>query len=325
VTPEQTEAKAIGALLGTFVGDALGMPVEGYSTEMIASAHGEVTELLAGRLERGRYTDDTQMMIGVAESLVERGGFDGGHLANRFVRNFDPERGYGPGSWEAIYRLSQGVPWQKAGEKMFGGGSFGNGSAMRIAPVGVLYASRPEELVAVAQDTARITHTHPLALGGAVLQASAVGLAFASDPASPLDASDFLDQLAERIRPDWDAFRHKLVHARELLSKEFDPEEVIRLLGNDATCQGSVPAALLCFLAHPDRFRDSVAAAVNLGGDADTIGAMAGAISGARLGYEAIPEDWRDGLENGESGRDYVIELGRQLYRVLAERSEEAP
>jgi len=325
VTPEQFEAKAIGALLGTFVGDALGMPVEGYSREMIASAYGEVTELLPGTLGRGMYTDDTQMMIGVAESLIECRGFDGDHMARRFVRNFDPERGYGPGAWEAIYRLSQGVPWQRAGEKMFGGGSFGNGSAMRIAPVGALYASRPEELVGVAQNTARITHTHPLALGGAVLQASAVGLAFLSDPASPLDISGFLDQLAERIHPEWDAFRHKLVHARELLSKEFDPGEVIHLLGNDATCQASVPAALLCFLAHPDSFRDSVVAAVNLGGDADTIGAMAGAIAGARLGYEAIPEDWRDGLENGGSGRDHVIELGRQLYGVSVELCEEAP
>jgi poly(ADP-ribose) glycohydrolase ARH3 len=225
---------------------------------------------------------------------------------------------------EAIYRLSQGVAWQRAGEKLFGGGSFGNGSAMRVAPVGVLYAPKLEELFAVAGNTARITHTHPLGLGGAVLQAHAVSLAFLSEPQSPLDVIGFLDKLGRRIQPEWDAFRHKLVHVRELLGREPDLEEVVHLLGNDSTCQGSVPTAIFCFLLHPDSFRDSVVTAVNLGGDTDTIGAMTGAISGARLGYRAIPAEWRDGLENGQSGRDDVIELGRRLFRLYQARSGES-
>ena len=322
MTYEQLESKSIGALLGTFTGDALGMPVEGYDAEMIDSAYGEVTGLLDSRLGLGTYTDDTQMMIGVAESLAECRGLDGEHMAKRFVANFDPERGYGSGALEAIYRLSQGVPWHRAGEKMFGGGSFGNGSAMRVAPVGVFCAREPGKLAEVAEKTATITHSHSLGRGGAVLQAQAVALAFQSDPEVPLDTAEFVGSLERAIRPEWEAFGHKLVHIRELLSQDFSADEVVRTLGNDVTCQGSVPAAIYCFLLHPDHFRDCVLAAVNLGGDTDTIGAMAGALSGARLGYEEIPVEWRSALENGESGRDYVIELGRRLHRVAVELAD---
>ena len=114
--PSLLEAKAIGALLGTFTGDALGMPVEGYSSDMIVSAFGWVDELLEARLGKGTYTDDTQMMIGIAESLAECGKFQGAHMAKRFVENFDQERGYGSGAIEAIYRLSQGTRIEE-GEK----------------------------------------------------------------------------------------------------------------------------------------------------------------------------------------------------------------
>ena len=313
MSPDLLESKSIGALLGTFTGDALGMPVEGYTYEMIVSAYGQVTELLPARLGLGTYTDDTQLMIGAAESLIECGVFKGEHMANRFVANFDSQRGYGRGAVEVIYRLSQGVPWRSAGAKLFGGGSFGNGGAMRIAPVGVMYFSDTDLLLDTAEKTAKITHTHLLGWGGAVLQALAVGLSASSEPATPLDTDSFLNELVSCIQPEWEAYQHKLEHVRELLSQPFDEDEVIERLGNDISTQGSVPTAIYCFLHQPDSFEDAVLTAVNLGGDTDTIGAMTGALSGARLGYEAIPAEWRDQLENGQSGRDYVMELGKQL------------
>ncbi|MDP6356680.1 MAG: ADP-ribosylglycohydrolase family protein [Planctomycetota bacterium] len=314
MSPALKESKTVGALLGTFAGDALGMPVEGYDIDMIVSAYDRVDSMLDARKGRGTYTDDTQMMIGIAEALSKCGEFQGAQTARCFVDNFEKDRGYGRGALEVLYRLSQGVPWNKAGERMFGGGSFGNGSAMRIAPIGVFFSADRAALIQAAIDSARITHTHPLGTGGAVIQALAVSLAFESDPDSPLDKTAFLTTLKEHIEPDWYAYHHKLVHVQELLDGEFDPYEVVRLLGNDVTCQGSVPLAIYCFLMHPDDFRDAVVAAVNMGGDTDTIGAMAGALSGARLGWEAIPPDWLDALENGDTGRDYVAQLGRDLH-----------
>ena len=314
MSPSLKESKTIGALLGTFTGDALGMPVEGYDIEMIISAYEQVDTMLEARKGRGTYTDDTQMMIGIAEALSKCGEFQGAETARCFVKNFEPDRGYGRGALEVIYRLSQGVPWNKAGERMFGGGSFGNGSAMRIAPIGVFFSADRAALIQAAMDSARITHTHPLGKGGAVIQALAVSLAFESDPDLPLDKAAFLATLKEHIEPEWDAYRHKLVHVQELFNSEFDPYEAVRLLGNDVTCQGSVPLAIYCFLHHPDDFRDAAVTAVNMGGDTDTIGAMTGAISGARLGWETIPPDWLNALENGDAGRDYVAQLGRDLY-----------
>ena len=314
VSPALKESKTIGALLGTFTGDALGMPVEGFDIDMIVSAYEQVDTMLEARKGRGTYTDDTQMMIAIAEVLSRCGEFQGAETARCFIKNFDPERGYGRGALEVIYRLSQGVPWNKAGERMFGGGSFGNGSAMRIAPIGVFFSANRAALIQAAVNSARITHTHPLGKGGAVIQALAISLAFESDPDVPLDKAAFLATLKEHIEPEWDAYHHKLVHVQELLASELDLHGVVRLLGNDVTCQGSVPLAIYCFLLHPEDFRAAVVTAVNMGGDTDTIGAMTGALSGARLGWEAIPPDWLNALENGASGRDYVTQLGRDLY-----------
>src|ERR687898_722066 len=115
-----------GALLGTFVGDALGMPYEGLHLEAIPDR----LEMAEARLGRGTYTDDTEMMIGLAESLLERGDVDPDHLAASFVENCDPARGYGAGTLEVFDLWRSGVGVDEAAARVFGGrGSFGNGAA----------------------------------------------------------------------------------------------------------------------------------------------------------------------------------------------------
>ena len=89
---------------------------------------------------------------------------------------------------------------------------------------------------------------------------------------------------------------------------------VAATLGNDISAAGSVPSAIYSVLAHPNSLRDAVVFAVNLGGDTDTLGAMAGAVAGALHGADAIPESWLNALENGDKGRDYVVRLAEQLY-----------
>jgi len=136
MAPQQLQAKFRGALLGVAVGDALGAPFEGAGT---------VRRRDLERLEREpgplRYTDDTHMTIGMAESLVERRGFDGAHMVAVFARNFaaEPWRGYGAGPPQVFRLIERGVPWDQAGRALFGGsGSFGNGAAMRVAPAALL-------------------------------------------------------------------------------------------------------------------------------------------------------------------------------------------
>src|SRR2546423_10447902 len=98
--------RARGALLGTFVGDALGMPFEG-------AAHFDVpaeVEMVAARRGRGTYTDDTQMMIALAESLIDRGRVDDAHLARAFQEAYDPDRGYGGGTRRVFELWAAGTP-----------------------------------------------------------------------------------------------------------------------------------------------------------------------------------------------------------------------
>ena len=303
---EKIKSKFMGALLGTFVGDALGMPVEGYSTVMISRRYGVLNEMVLGC-----YTDDTQMMIGIAESLVHCKGFNGEDMAQRFVSNFHLTRGYGPGAIGAIDRLREGYPWDRAGGMTFENGSYGNGSAMRIAPVGVFYHDNPEQLRKVAYLSSMITHAHPLGKEGGALQAYAIACALET---RFLKENGFLRSIKAFLRDDIDIYREKIDCIQRLLETNPTPREVVNRLGNGVRCTDSIPAAIYSFLSHHESFEAAVVYAVNLGGDTDTIGAMTGAISGAYHGYEGIPSRWMEKLENGAKGRDYVINLAEQLY-----------
>jgi hypothetical protein len=154
-----------GALLGTFVGDALGMPYEGLSAAAIPSR----LEMVEARRGRGTYTDDTEMMIVLAESLLEHGCVNEESLAEAFRERCDPSRGYGAGTLQVLALWRQGVPVDAAAGRLFDGeGSLGNGAAMRIAPIAVLFADSPDELRAQAERSARLTHAHPLAVDAAI-------------------------------------------------------------------------------------------------------------------------------------------------------------
>ena len=330
---DRLRSKFLGALLGTFVGDALGAPVEGWPPDRLADALQDLRDLPEGSPRRemydalfglisggpvppgtARYTDDTQMMIGVAESLAEHGGFEAPDMARRFAENFEGKRGYGPGAYGVLLALRQGAAWDEVAGQLFGGtGSYGNGAAMRVAPVGVFYHDDPAELRRVAELQATITHTHTLGKEGAALQAFAVACAARREPDTELDPFAFLDDLRAFLRDDSGTYAAKLDDIAELLRSPVPFYEVGEALGTELSAHESVPAAIYAFLAVPHSFREAVLYAVRFGGDADTIGAMAGAIAGAYHGVEAIPERWLAPLENGAKGRDYVRELAEAL------------
>lgn len=308
------EKRFIGALLGTAVGDALGMPVEGWSAEKIDAKFGEITNMKRGRAPKGTYTDDTQMMIAVAESLIENKGFDGGAMAKKFLEHFTPERGYGRGTRKALANLRNGKTWKKAGEGIYGEGSFGNGAVMRIAPVGVRYYATVERLREVAEQSAMITHAHPVGMDGAAVQAYAIALALVyglqKNPRNGWRA-EMIEALIKFAKTE--KMKDVLENTRELFRKEAERELVIQELGHASLVFRSVPTAIFSFLVS-ENFEDAVIYAVNLGGDTDTIGAMTGAIAGAHWKEEAIPEPWKEELETGKYGREYLISLAQKLY-----------
>lgn len=303
---EDLRSKILGSLMGTGVGDALGASLEGWRR-----VDSDEVRALAEKRHTLIYTDDTHMMIGVAESLIEKKGFDGEHMTSRFMENYgrEPFRGYGPGPPRVFRMIKGGEAWDKAAERLYGGGSFGNGSAMRIAPVGVFYYDDIAKLKEIAYKSSQITHAHELGKEGAALQAYAIALATQADPSLALQGNEFLRKLTHFVKHE--VYKQKLKSIKELLGEK-DRSKVVAELGHGIEAFNSVPTAIYSFLSHPNSFEEAVIYAISLGGDTDTIGAMTGAISGAYLGIEAIPSKWQQKLEN----RDYLTELADRLWRI---------
>ena len=314
-------------MLGVAVGDALGAPVEGFDG---ASAR-RFYEERSWKMVSGKYTDDTEMTIGVAESLIACKGFNGAHLAQQFLRNYNESRGYGPGTREVLKMLSEGVSWKEASRKIFGGeGSYGNGAAMRIAPVGLLYHEDAEKLREVAFKVSEITHAHELAKEGAALLAFAVALACRYGCNRYTVSAEEEEEEAREAKIEMlrslqafarhRIYREKLAKIEALLHAKEDEEEArkraVSELGNGEAAFNSVPTAIFSFLRSHD-FRESIVFAISLGGDTDTIAAMTGAVSGAFYGERSIPREWLESLESGVVA--YLTKLAEDLYELSKE------
>lgn len=303
---EIRRAKFLGCLAGVAIGDGLGSWREGRGM----AKRGKI-ESLTEKLEQLTYTDDTHMTIGVAESLVESKGFNGEHMAQTFITNYvaEPWRGYGPGPPRIFRMIRSGQPWDSAADEVYAGDSFGNGSAMRVAPVGLLYSDNPEKLREVAYQSSSITHSHELGREGAALQAYAVALALNAKSDEEIARETFLLKLQRFAQNQ--LYKQKIARMKGLLGEQ-DRAKVVNVLGNGIEALRSVPTAIYSFVVHPKSYKDSVIYAISLGGDTDTIAAMTGAISGAYLGIQAIPEEWRVKLEN----RAYIEALAERLWQL---------
>jgi len=303
MTPEQSsnlKQRYRGGLLGVVVGDALGAPFEGNETVGASEIEGDAER--SGEL---RYTDDTHMTVGMAQSLLERRGFDGAHMAEQFARNYrsQPWRGYGPGPPQVFRLIEDGAAWDQAARALFdGAGSFGNGGAMRVVPAVLAAFDDLEQTVALARQTALITHAHPLGVDGAVFQACAVSLALgvAASGASEEDLRRRLRELHPLLGTT--EFQDRLDAVLDAPTT-LTPGEVVRRFGNGIEAIRSTPTALYCFLRHRRSFDEAIRFAISLGGDTDTIAAMTGALSGSFLGEAAIPDTWQRRVEAADSLR----------------------
>lgn len=296
-----------GALVGVAVGDALGVPFEGHP----AVAFGQLRAVTEGD-NLLRYSDDTAMTIGFASSLLHRRGFDAAHLAATFVEQFraEPWRGYGAGPPQVFGMLATGVAWDEAAKRLFGGeGSLGNGGAMRVAPAALVAFPDLDRTAGLARDSARITHAHELGMEGAAIQACAVSLLLQGVGSEGPEA--VVTALGPHVRSP--ALRERLERVASL-SPHARPQEVVDRLGHGITALEAVPAALAACLLRLGSFRDAVCFAIGLGGDTDTIGAMAGALAGAHHGESGIPLAWRqrvEGVARLRSLADGLLELTR--------------
>ncbi len=295
----------VGCLVGLAAGDALGAPFEGMPADHVFWVHGPIHEWLdAPDLDPLRTTDDTRMTLAVAEEIIDHGGIDPDRLARRFAAGYDPERGYGPGARRILEAIRAGGDWRSLVTEVFPGGSFGNGAAMRVAPVGLAFADDHPRVILEARLSAMPTHAHPLGVEGAELLALAVALA-AQGP--PLDRKGFLGVLEGRCHSE--EFRWQMRAIRKLRRGHS-----IGFLGSGLPAQRSVGTAIACFVTSPDDYAGVILKAITLGDDTDTVAAMAGAISGAYLGIDAIPARWIEKLEGAAEIRD----VARRLHGVVS-------
>jgi poly(ADP-ribose) glycohydrolase ARH3 len=300
--------KAEGVLFGTFLGDAIGAFFDGWQVETIPP----LDEAFLAAHPPKTYTDDTQMTISVFEEMAEHGTIDQRSLADRFLRRFSMSRGYGGGMLEVMELWKDGNPVETSARSLYDGlGSFGDGAAMRVAPIALFYGlDETEALIDEVRRCSIVTHTHPCGISGAIMQACGVLLALNDLP---------LEKWLFRFLalPLEGAFTVQLETMRACLARGCSLHESRLAIGNGAQAPEAVAAAVFSVMRNPGSFAEALLWAIGMGGDTDTIGAMAGAVAGARFGMGGIPEKWLERLENGREGKDFISAL---INRAAASR-----
>lgn len=292
-----TQDKYLGCLLGLAMGDTLGAPHEGGPLE-------RTLWRLIGRTRQGlpRWTDDTQMSLDLAESLLKAGKLDQDELACRFAHSYVWHRGYGPSTARVLKKIRRGLSWQLASKAIHKTGSFGNGAAMRASVLALFFAQEGEALIAEARKAAEVTHSHPLGIEGGVLMAVATQQLLRG--ASELETLTVV--ASHCAEPE---FRSRLDIAKAWLQSGAQPtaQEVAKRLGNGMSAHTSAVTALYIALRHlTQRFDNMMAFVIACKGDVDAIGAMAGTLWGSCNGAAALPEQ---PLEQ----RPRIVALANQL------------
>jgi ADP-ribosylglycohydrolase len=289
-------------LLGTAVGDALGVPFETMLLNNPALVDWDGKTFLGSdhhKLQPGQYSDDTQLSLEVAESLLANNGFDPDDLAKRYVEwmTSGRARGWGRTTLLAVQNLLSGKHWSQSGVA----GSYGNGTAMRAAPFGVYFRNDLQSLVHICKIDSAITHASEDAEAGSI----AIGLAAAY--AVNGETEDLLDNIWKHL-PD-SKVKSSVYSLDSLINSEhISPQQALQILGTKANVRETVPAALYCFLKF-DNYYDAVHAAIKAGGDTDTTAAIVGALFGAKLGMKCIDSEF-----HSVEDFDRLVELDSQLY-----------
>ena len=308
VPSERRVDSARGAILGTAIGDALGRPAEGRHPAGLRGQEEAFRDFQpwGGHYSgpKGTITDDTQLTMCVAQSLLTtRGRIDPEDLARRFVDWLPNGRGTGHTCVTAVYRLQMGENWWTAGVA-----SAGNGAAMRVAPIGIALGADTTLLCHDAALSALVTHADPMAVASAVGHAWLIAH-LAGANASTLDPTSLVNELAAAIEViddpgaperEWNQRPGKTSAAITLANRV---REIPALLGkpigeafdyvyNGAFVLETLPAALWCFFSYRDDPEEGVINAVLRGHDADTVASMAAAYFGALHGVAAFPDRW---------------------------------
>lgn len=286
-SPDGRLERALASLRGLSVGDALGsqyfLPVNYPLLKR--------REVPSGPWQ---WTDDTEMAASVVAVLVAHHRIDQDVLARSFAEHHDVDRGYGPAVSRLLRLVREGGDWRELAAAIFNGqGSWGNGAAMRIAPLGAWYADDPEQATHQAEISAYITHQHREAVVGAMAVSAAA--AFAAAPGGPPGAEALLDGVIDLVPKS--AVGAGLRRARDMLDYG-DPATVAAVLGcgRRTTAHDTVPFALWSAARSLGDYQQAFWTTAQAGGDVDTTCAIVGGvIASGKAG--APPAEWVERTE----------------------------
>ncbi len=279
------EQRTLLCLDGLSVGDALGERFFGPQAEA-------VLRIAARELppRPWRYTDDTEMAISMVEVLFERGELDPDLLAQRFARRLDLSRGYGRGAHELLQSYRRGVSWRVGAQGMFGGsGSYGNGAAMRVAPLGAFFADDLDTVVEQAALSARVTHAHMEGVAGAIAVALAAAVAYGQSVTGELSGADLFESVLARTPG---CLTRERIQEASCLALATSVDEASRRLGSGqgVSSQDTVPFVLWCAAHNLADYERAFWHTVSGLGDRDTTCAMVGGI--VALSSRSVPKGW---------------------------------
>jgi ADP-ribosylglycohydrolase len=240
------------------------------------------------------FTDDTEMSMSIVCVLAKFERIDQDALAASFAHRYSYDRAYGPSMHRVLARIRDGEDWRVVAPDSFAGqGSFGNGAAMRSAPIGAFFMNDLERVVEQAMLSAEPTHSHTEAIAGAV----AVALAAAQASRIRVSAqrpshTAFLQDIVDRLPVS--EVRSRLQRAMSITAIE-SRRFAASILGNgvDMSAQDTVPYALWCASQRLDDFAEAMWLSIAAGGDRDTLCAIVGGIVACCVGSEGIPDTWR--------------------------------
>jgi len=278
------------SLDGLGLGDALG--------EMCSYRAAEAPRrLLDGELPAGPWfhTDDTEMAIAIAGVLKAHGLVHQDALAKRFARRFErqPDRGYGRMTRLQLREILSGANWRETSRNAFGGqGSKGNGSAMRVGPLGAYFAEDLERVADEARASSVVTHTHPEAVAGAIAVAVGAAMSWRLRPTPSADRAEWFFGETLRLTPPSD-LRQRILLASQM-PKDLPERSVAEALGCGelVTATDTVPFCLWMAAHCFQDFAEALGRTICVGGDCDTNAAIVGGMVALSVGRDGLPEDW---------------------------------
>lgn len=322
-----------GTLISVAIGDTLGCPFQGKLRKKIYSYFKDFREFIQEYRDIFRtYTDDTQLTIHTTKALIQGNGFNTDNFIREYIKWLDdPPIGPGWGCISSIRKLKYGIPWKEAASN-----SGGNGTVMRIAPIGLFYCTNLKGLKTAAIKSSIITHSHPAASAGAIIIAQAIAYLIKKNPNTGFPIDEFFEILISSISNSHEDIWEEFISLLEKLKSNLDiPIEAGLIKFSQAGVKSpyfieeylgqafvhpytisTVICSLFIFLKRLHSFEECIFELATAGGDSDTVGAIGGSLAGAYFGLKNIPSDLIKLVKHNKK----LLKLSENLYTTFIKR-----